>query len=275
MSQVHITSCVKQDLAQPDSASKIRSSNADTDWHSRLAKVLLWPFRQGWSAEKSRILKLPIIPLQDGSWVRAVDGEIFYDAVSGIRIPKDQGLRIVAPKLTKNQARRELFNSLGVKSAKTTMVRSQILEMYAESDMSSLSLESSFEHLEFLYLTHQSRPKGENLLTPYIHDHLSQPWRPREYDMHIHDDHPYGPQSLLGSRMMTSFNFTFVNSRYWENPPKAPSGMSMMWVEWMCKELWVERSIRLITDDETALSRECKHIAENHSDKFLELLRLT
>lgn len=69
-------------------------------------------------------MKLPIITLENGLWVRTVDGEIFYDAVSGIRIPKDLGLRIIALEPIEKQARRELSDNLGVKSAKTLIVRS-------------------------------------------------------------------------------------------------------------------------------------------------------
>lgn len=266
---------VWQDLKSENS--NMRSPATEGDWHARVASMLLQPWEvvssHNSELRKAEIRQLPIIPLEGGAWARADDGEIFYGTIGNISIPKELGLRIVSSKPAKDAKRRALFDKLGVHVAKATMVRSLIVKMYAKGDMSDVSLESSLEHLRFLYLTHESRPKAEGYLELVILDHLGQARRPREHDMYIQDDHPYGAKNLLGPRRMASFDAFFVDSRYWENPPSKPSGMSLTWVEWMYQEVGVLRNIRMVTSDDEALSEECKYIAAHQSNNFLELLR--
>jgi len=62
-----------------------------------------------WLDQITRVRALDLIPLNNGSWVRANDGEIFYSSVGDVPIPGDLGLRLLHPDPAKNAERREFF----------------------------------------------------------------------------------------------------------------------------------------------------------------------
>lgn len=256
------------------SPSKLRSQSTDDDWHTRAAIVLRKPWtRDGWETSKAKIRRLPIIPLEDGSWATAADGDVFYANIGNISIPKDLMLRTVAPGATKNAKRRALFDSMGVRSASTSMIRSRILSLYAQAEMGDISFENSMEHLKFLYLTNQSRSEEEMGSELCVYDHLGRLRKLSDHDLYIQNDHPYGAERLMATGVMASFNAFFVSPKYFEEAPTAPSGACLSWVEWMHDYLGVMRDIRLLNVDKDSLSEECKHIAEHRNVNFLGFLK--
>lgn len=271
MTQIMRTIC--QDLEKSGASSRLRSPRTDDDWHSRAASLLLLPFNMNWSDRIAEVRRLNVIPLQDGSWVSANKGDIFYDSVDGIPIPKDLLLQIVDPKATGNERRVELFNILGVRTASISMVRSRILALHVQAEKGDIAFEHSLAHLRFLYLTHESKSEDEDLPELVIYDHLQEPRSLLNYDFYIQDDHPYGAESLLGADSISSFRAGFVNPKYFEQAPKTPSGMTLTWVQWMYGYVGVRDDIRLLSRDKKSLSKECKHVAEHQNHKFLGFLK--
>ena len=267
-----VLNTVRQDLLQTSSLSRFRSPRTDDDWHTRASALLLLPWERDWKFPKGKLRDLELIPLNNGSWVRAVDDDIFYDKTGSTPIPKDLGLKIVSARATKNAKRRALFNNLGVKLANTHMIRSRILDLHDRGGFGSIRFHHSLEHLKFLYLTHESRSEGELKPDILVYDHLNFPRSPLKYDFYVRDDHPYGAESLLATYPML-FTAGFVNPKYFENAPNTPSGTSLTWVEWLYEYVGVRRKIRLLGRDGTTLSGECRHIAENQGDKFLGFLK--
>ena len=265
---------VRRDLSGSGGPSKFRSQSTDDDWQTGAAIVLREPWTyDGWKKSKAKIRRLPIIPLEDGSWAMAADGDVFYANVGNIPIPKDLMLRTVAPGATNNAKRRALFNSMGVRSASTSMIRSRILSLYAQVEMGDISFNNSMEHLNFLYLTHQSRSEEEMGPDLCVYDHLGRLRKLLDHDLYIQNDHPYGAERLLATSVMTSFNAFFVNPKYFEEAPTAPPGASLSWVEWMHDYVGVMRDIRLLNTHRNSLSEECKHIAEHRNVNFLGFLK--
>src|SRR5207244_3490129 len=115
----------------------------------------------------------------------------------------------------------------------------------AEDNTRIIDVNTSQQHLKFLYLTHDSRSEHTEILKPIIHDHLGKRQTPLLCDLYIQDDHPYGAQSLLGVSGMRSVKASFVNLKYFEDHPRKPSGMDLTWIEWMYEYLGVRRNLRL------------------------------
>jgi len=102
-----ILDTVEKDLKR--SSSRLKGSSMDDDWHSKAVSLLSVPFEMEWLDQITRVRALDLIPLNNGSWVRANDGEIFYSSVGDVPIPGDLGLRLLHPDPAKNAERREFF----------------------------------------------------------------------------------------------------------------------------------------------------------------------
>src|SRR6266480_4751019 len=246
----------------------------DDDWHSRAASLLSVPFEMECLHQITRVRALDLIPLNDGSWVRANDGEIFYSSVCDVPIPGSLGLRLLHPDPAKNAERRELFNHLGVRSADVQNIRSLVFRRYYQGNCEDINLKTSSEHLKFLYLTHSFKHKRESINNNplLVYDHLGAMVRPSSSDIYIQDDQPYGAQSLLGLSGALKLGVSFISPKYFEDPPEKPSSMDLTWIEWVCEYLGVRRHVRLFDRSTKSLSRESKYIAKRHPQKFLGFL---
>jgi hypothetical protein len=187
------------------------------DWHRRIASLLSIPFDQGWDNQVMQLRALELIPLVDGSWVAAKEGNIFYSHVNNILLPKEMGLRLVSP--ANNASRRTLLDHLGVRSASVVDVRNRILQRYTrgyapEAPRISLSVNFSvsLDHLRFLYLNHDSDSMSDSgikdILRIYNHRDILAPLTMR--DLYIQDDQPYGAQQLLGPDGARTVGVAFV-----------------------------------------------------------------
>ena len=264
---------VEADLALPGIQSRLRSPNKDDDWHGRAAKLLSLPFTEGWDHDKAPIRKLALIPLRNGSWTRSTVGDIFYPQTNGILIPRDLGLRLVATQATENAQRRALFDYLGVTTASVKMVRSAILNRYSTGHGRDVDVDTSRSHLEFLYLTHESRTEEEPIQVLPIHDHLGIQRDPDVDDGYIRDDRTFGPNCLLGSAGLSRVKAYFANPKYFENVPGTRPGTNLTWLQWMYKHTGLRRNLRLISRDKKSISPECKFVAEHRQEKLLGFLR--
>jgi hypothetical protein len=130
----HCVDLARQDLAS--ASSRFKSPATDEDWHHRAASLLSVPFQERWKDQITQLRMLKLIPLVDGSWVAATEGNIFYSDVNDILLPGDLGLRLVSPAAATNAARRTLFDHLGVQSADVANVRSLIFRKYARDPAS-------------------------------------------------------------------------------------------------------------------------------------------
>lgn len=264
---------VRRDLTESGAPSRLRSSETDESWHSLASWLLMLPFEKNWSDHEAEVRQLAIIPLEDGSWASAEDGDIYYGNIGDVVIPRDLGLKVIAQKAAENERRVELFNALGVQTADIAMVRNRILALHRENNGQDISFHRSLVHLRFLYLTHESRPEDEDSPRLVVYDHLNRPRCALEHDLYMEDDHPYGAQSLLGTAAMSSFGASFVDLGHFEETPSIPPGTRLTWAEWMHEYVGVRRSIRLLSRDGISLSGECRYIAEHQGHKFLEFLR--
>lgn len=271
-----VVQLVEQDLKLAcKGKSRMRGKDTDDDWHTRAAILLRQPFENGSQNTVNQIKWLDLIPLQDGCWVSAAAAPIYFPTVDGIPIPQDLGLRLVDPAAAKNARRAELFKYLDVETAKVKSIRSKILAMYDTTEgCKHITLDISREHLHFLYLTHRAAKETDCSNRIRIYDRVDDMCHPGSVDLHIPDDHPYGPRVLLGDDGIGNDTEVYlVADSYLDNVPEKAPGVELAWAEWMHKYIGVQRHLRLVNNTKSELSLTCRWVAKNRPNKFLGFLK--
>lgn len=277
-----VITAAKQDLSQQNSSespSRLQSQTAPHEWQTRASALLLLPWSKEWKDQQAGLRDLPLIPLQDGSWVRAIDNDLFYGDIGTVQIPSGLGLNLVATWASAVPTRRKLFDKLGVTQATIHTVRSRILSLHSRAeafhDKNAIGLDRSLEHLTFLYLTHWVKAKDEPAPQLVISDGAGWCWHPSDHrDLYIHNSSLYG----AGSRyqilnILMAAGAISIHPGYFNKPPCPPDGATLTWTEWLHDYVGVRRKFRLVNREQTSLSAECKYIAERHNDKLLGFLK--
>jgi hypothetical protein len=177
----------------------MKSPDTSQNWHTRAARLLHYPFENRWDNLVVTLKAIPLLPLQDGTWVSGSSGPVYFGHVDGMDIPADVDLRFISRNVS-NKDRIILFEDLGVKPAPVALVRKKILQIYPGEKIlpSSLSISDSKRHLEFLYRTHHTKGDAEpSYRCLAIHDKKGQLWHPFREDMYIANDKPYEPWELF------------------------------------------------------------------------------
>lgn len=277
----YIIKWLKTDLNR-GTQSRMRSATTTDNWHTQAARLLHLPFSKNWDLQKLELKRLALLPLNSGTWVSTMSGPVFFAKVNGIDIPLGTGLQIVDGTIT-NPHRITLFEDLGVQKAALALVRRRIFEIYGElGHPRHISLQSSRQHLEFLYLTHQSKeakePSYSNII---LFDEDGRIFKPSETVMYPATDRsPYSPWELLkesGSASGTGYRapgfmaHRFLNEEYFAESPSNPAGQSLSWTEWFHRHLKIPNYVHL---GDTHLSDAAAYLAEHRPDRFLGALRI-
>lgn len=269
-----ISTRVNMDLDDP--SSRWKSSTTSDEWVTRSASMLMRPFStQGSIAEATGVRALPLIPLQNGSWVSGDSGLIFHPDSDRVPVPTDLGLRLVDPKALRNSARKALFTHLGLRNCAPRDVIALILKKY--NTWGNISLQSSVSHLRYLYW---HLPKNERDLpkTIYLKDQESRPvYRTfvtlgREIivdDLYFETDEKYDAKRLtmqekVGSKIIyPGFPLHYINRAYIDAMPSDARRYDSSWEGWLGDSAGVRCIPRLVKPSTpTALS-----------DLFLYILR--
>ena len=268
----------KQDLA--GSESRLKSPTASSDWQSRASNALLIPWAEGWEGTQAELRDLPLIPLQDGSWVSAVDGnDLLYGNIDAIQIPSGLGLNLIATWAAAVPERRQLFDKLGVKQADFRKIRSQVLDLHAQGKrihwMRTIEMVRSVQDLTFLYLTHWAKAEDEPAPQLSVFDEGEVSGRPSDYDIYIRTADPYGAQSLLLAIENPKFVWkpAFLHPQYFGNPPATPEDATLDWAEWLQDYVGLRREIPLLDWDNESLSAECLYMTKPKNPQKPILLR--
>ncbi|KAI0424953.1 hypothetical protein F5Y09DRAFT_118782 [Xylaria sp. FL1042] len=221
--------------------SRIRSPTTSDDWHYRVARQLDRPFQKEWRALCTEVKKLELIPVNDGSWVSGDRTSVYFQKVDDLEIPSNIDLRLVAKNVV-DPHRLALFKKLGVMTAPIRLVRDSILRFY---DKSTPDIETSLQHLKFLYLTEtedEEFPDYEELKLFDQHGNIVKPFTDCIY---ITNNDSYGGWELFRSKPdvgIPGFPANFVHQKYFEDPP-AETGDE--WVDWFYDALNVRRVVYL------------------------------
>lgn len=129
------------------------------EWHSALARTLLTLHLKGGDLDLA-IKKLPIIPLNDGRWVPANSGMIYFPVDPTLRKPMGLGILEVDSLAASIYDRSRLFKWLGVRTADKRELAQRIVDqhgdlMFQPQNMSGTNLVS---HAVFLYKANWREP---------------------------------------------------------------------------------------------------------------------
>jgi hypothetical protein len=102
-------------------------------WHEQVSQV----FKSDAGSVKKRLRRLPIIPLQDGSWVSADSERVYLDFDSEDKVPAGLDISVVDPTATQSQTRRRFFKYLGIGKYNPRDVCDAIVELHRDLDTRS------------------------------------------------------------------------------------------------------------------------------------------
>ncbi|KAG6355673.1 hypothetical protein INS49_003636 [Diaporthe citri] len=178
--------------------------------------------------------------------------------------------------------RRTLFRDLGVQKAPISLVRRKILEMYKQPWLlPDLSVQTSKQHLEFLYLSQHLESENEpSYSLIFIFDQDECIRKPPETFIHLATDkNPYSPWELLKEGGSTSspgceapgFMAHYMNEAYFLDPPQTPQNQTLTWVEWFHSHLKIPKYVYF---GDTHLSDAAKYLQKYRPERFLGALRM-
>lgn len=137
LSQAMFIERARADLSKP--TSRMKSSETNADWHSRVSRNLSLSFDDDCSPMISEIKSLDLIPLINRQWINSTAGDvIFPETADGIPIPTDLDLQLVSPEAFKLQDRKQLFVHLEAGYASNDYIRSMIIQKYQTRRLPSI-----------------------------------------------------------------------------------------------------------------------------------------
>lgn len=257
-------------------SSRMKDPNTVATWHTRAANALSLSWEESWPSDIARTKELRMLPLIDGRWVAANDGPVYLPTLdSGITIPNNIGLQMLATSACVNSKRVELFKNLGACHAAMKDVRTRILEKYARGE--TMNPEASRANLVFLYQTCTHQPDAFKQYSHVkLYDTESNLYSPLRIDFYFPSDDLFSPwqlslrnESKPDRDPLLEF-LSYVNSAYLDNAPETSGSLS--WREWL-EGLGVRRRPRLVRRGETSLTSLCIYIAEKMPESFLGFLQ--
>ncbi|GAB1311860.1 hypothetical protein MFIFM68171_02070 [Madurella fahalii] len=97
-------------------------------WHSRVAKI----FYQEGELIKQKLKRLPIIPLRNGSWVKATETHLYLPSPNKNElVPSGVNISIVAEDAVRDASRKKLYEYLDIKEYNPRQVCKLILELHS------------------------------------------------------------------------------------------------------------------------------------------------
>ncbi len=285
----HILQWLQKDL-QLGPQSRMKAIHTPDSWHTRVAKLLHLPFDNiRWNQQGKNLKAMNLLPLEDGTWVPASSGSVYFAQVDGTDIPSDVCLRLISRKVA-NPDRKRLFKLLGVKTAPVALVRKKILQRYSPDQAPSsvsVSKEESVRHLQFLYTT---QPSSGNDEPPYsrlavycqgVSGDMYQPYMTCVYAPTLEPSlEPYGPSELFRETApgphpgdgAPGFPCKFLDDIYYTDAPTKPQDEMSTFREWLISDVGVAKYVALWHDP--ILQREGRYLQEHRPEKFLGALRV-
>ncbi|UKZ78366.1 hypothetical protein TrVFT333_006103 [Trichoderma virens FT-333] len=259
---------ISLDLKSGDA--RMKSENMDDDWHTRSANYLSDVYLTGDASIRSKLRSLPILPLQDGTWIAAEKHTPFFPEAGGLDVPPELGIIIINSKASQNVYRRQLFSRLGVKEAEVSLLRRLILNRGNDIER----IKSSVKQLKYMFLTDKHKQKSEDSRNIWIVDSNITWRRAHHVDVYMPDNKPFGPSKLLEEVKDTDkLSVKFIHPLYIKGVFDDDAASLTSWKNWLCSYAGVRRHMRIISKEKrNELSKECLYVAENHADKFLGFL---
>jgi hypothetical protein len=251
-------------------SSTMHGEDTGDEWHSAMAKALI-PFasspKHGNVAR--RLQSLDLLPLVNGRWASVVSGPVYFPETNGFAIPASINLKIVEDWAVRDQARRDLFEELGVSEAPVAVVRDAIFQALG-AEARRWSKTNYLNYCQFLYLTHDNQSRAELSQIQVFSSHRKR-INPHLEDVYLPGtDHPYSPEALLTSNASSpGMQVDFLHAMFFKTRPQKPSEGHPSWNEWLCDAAGVRQRLRLVSPAKTALSAAFMYVLEHRTDQFL------
>lgn len=264
---------VKYDLSLPNS--RMKNPVTTTDWHTRAAEKMNLAWDKNWVDRIAETKALGLLPLSSGIWVSADTSDVYLPTLdSGIEVPTNLGLNILAASECNDSERLKLFKNLGARCADVKDVRTKTLQKFGQNEYLLLSHEKPM--LEFLYQTcsHRFDTFGQYNVVR-IHNSRLECRSPRQVEYLFPIDVAFSPWRLsLRSEedldpIMKITNF--IDEDYLKYEPSKSGDLS--WRQWLKVAIGVRVFPRLVSSNGESLSELCKHVAEEIPESFLGFLR--
>lgn len=268
---------------------RILEPTYDDDWHTRVANLLMRAMRNhpNVPAVTGRIKEMSLIPLSDG-WLSANGGDDIYfpDDSQGNAIPGALRLHIVELTALENEARRSLFEMLGVSHCDPAFVINRILARYNRPH--GVTLENSISHLRYLYWTLPRRMSLDDRI--FLMDQHESPIY-RKFvtfgqdivvdDLYFETPGEYGTKQLAQKMESAArehdtqdFEMHFIHESYIGAVSNDVRRNGRSWEKWL-EDMGSVRRVPKLRESFTSdrLSNLFRYVIELESDIFIGLLK--
>ena len=169
------------------------------DWHSSFAMFIRKALEvatsgtNGWI--KNDIQRLPIIPLEDGSWTKPAETVYFHEIDDQI-IPTNLGLRLLRPVACGTGEQRSFYIVLGVSDCRPKYLGDRIMEFQLSERAGSIANSYTMAlHLKFLH--YEGRDIAESDRRRLIACTSRNKWCRAERDLYFPSDKEHDAQCLV------------------------------------------------------------------------------
>lgn len=255
----HLGAMIRNDI-------RVLQTKRKTGWNSALSRALMLVSKEvqtQWSA-------LPIIPLRDGRWVSATQGNIFFPANDdSVAIPDGIDIMVVDQDAASDGRQRTLFLSLGVRNFTTNEISKVIVDTHNNPKVSPSSFTPAqlISHARFLY-----QANWTNTASSHLWFATADGVREKGSSVYLQSDNPHSASNFLASHRGA---FKFADQGYFSD---FQAGLSQeKWITWLCNELDTAvfpRLIRQKSPDEHVIHDDFRYIVQNiHSASYLTHLK--
>lgn len=249
----------------------MQATGTDEEWHTAMASCLSSIAAKDMPAAR-RMKSLPLLPLSTGLWASTISGPVYLPRAGGFNIPSHVSLRVIKPKALWNEARKVLFERLGVSEALVIIVRASIYEAFRITRPGQYHSDYNY-YCRYLYFTHNSQPHSELCQIMVVCS------AGKRVDPHVTDvyfskaDDPYGAKALLAPNdTAPGMPVSFLHDVFLATPLPRPSQDHPSWKGWLRRSVGIRQQLRLTTKDGKALSDAFLYVFQHRKDKFVGLL---
>lgn len=254
--------------------SKWRVLKNNSDWRTRICKVLSRVFIENLPNQQNRLRDLALVPLSDGRWVGSGSGtKIYFPKTGDVPIPVDLGLDLVCPMAAENDAWADLLTTLGVMSCPHDSVVSSIRKRYNTANLGNFKLFNAVAHIRYLYWF---VPKDHSSLASQIR-FANQHGSLLKKDQYLYfpderDD--YSPSRLFKQDdQLPGHPVHYLHEDYLKAVDLETIHNGRSWMRWLEEIVGVRRIPELCAEGHDGLSKEFQYIIDYRSDRLLGTLK--
>ena len=230
-------------------------SKKPMSWHEDIASAFSQTPQSKLQWVCNRLRQLPLIPMQNGRWVKAATGTqqpIYFGQTNTSEVPSDIHVRVVDSRASKHKARNALFEALGVRHCNPEDVAALIFGAHQPSSVPP-SRVNALQHAQFLfsYGRFKDDMRCRNL---WLYDSNCEAVKAKDLYFFTQDG-PYSPSALLKPRSdwTSRSKARFLHPDYDDAAPGSERTRRRKWF----KELGVSTVLKLEKNEKISPDFAC------------------